>query len=103
DPQECPTQAENALLLPVKILEGESSLSVRLAEAKGRSFSVPYGMGERAKNDDGAISFDVAVTAWTLSEPQQTYDPIDATPIRIANAGNILLMDNIIRSRADVK
>lgn len=83
DPQERPTQAENALLLPVRILEGEASLSVRLAEEKGRSFSVPYGMGERAKNDDGAIPFGAAVTAWTLSEPQQTLEPRQLGSVQI--------------------
>jgi len=39
----------------------------------------------------------------TTIQGNQIYDPIDATPIRIANAGNILLMDNVIRSRADIK
>jgi len=41
--------------------------------------------------------------AETAIQGNRIYDPIDATPIRIANAGNILLMDNVIRSRADVK
>ncbi len=31
------------------------------------------------------------------------YDSLDATPIRIANSGNILVMDNIIRSRPEVR
>jgi len=39
----------------------------------------------------------------TTIQGNHIYDPIDATPIRIANAGNILLMDNIIRSRADAQ
>ncbi|NQT85363.1 hypothetical protein HQ560_01275 [bacterium] len=82
-PQERPTEAENALLLPVKILEGEASLSVRLAEEKGGSFSVPYGMGERAKNDDGAIPLGAAVTAWTLSDPQRMLDPQRLRSVRI--------------------
>ena len=30
-------------------------------------------------------------------------DSLDAAPIRIASAGNTMLLDNIIRSRADVK
>src|SRR5208283_3136476 len=41
--------------------------------------------------------------ASTALQGNRIYDPIDATPIRIANSGNILLMDNIIRSRAEVK
>ena len=61
----------NALLLPVKIREGETSLSVCLAEETGRNFSVSYGMGERVKSNDGAISFGAAVTAWTMSDPQR--------------------------------
>jgi len=82
-PQERPTEAENALLLPVKVLEGEASLSVRLAEETGHTFSVPYGMGERATSDDGAISLDAAVTAWTMSEPQRALDPQQLHTIRI--------------------
>jgi hypothetical protein len=31
------------------------------------------------------------------------YDPLDDTPIRIANAGTVLLLDNVIRSRGSVK
>ena len=81
--QERPAAGENALLLPVKILEGEASLSVRLAEEKGGSFSLPYGMGERAKNDDGAVSFNAAVTAWTLSEPQRMLDPLQLRSVQI--------------------
>ena len=84
DPQERPTEAENALLLPVKVLEGEASLSVRLAEEAGRTFSVPYGMGERAKSDDGAISLGAAVTAWTMSEPQRMLDPQQLRSVRIS-------------------
>ncbi len=41
--------------------------------------------------------------ASTNIQGNRIYDPIDATPIRIANSGNILLMDNIIRSRPGVK
>ena len=41
--------------------------------------------------------------ASTSIQGNHIYDPVDTTPIRIANSGNILLMDNIIRSRADVK
>ena len=83
-PQERPTEAENALLLPVKVLEGEASLSVRLAEETGHTFSVPYGMGERAKSDDGAISLNAAVTAWTLAEPQRMLDPQQLHTVRIS-------------------
>jgi hypothetical protein len=83
DPPERPANGENALLLPVKILEGEASLSVRLAEEKGRSYSVPYGMGERARSDDGAISFGAAVSPWTMSEPQRTLDPQQLRTVQI--------------------
>ena len=41
--------------------------------------------------------------ARTNIQGNHIYDPLDATPIRIANAGNILVMDNIIRSRPEVK
>jgi len=41
--------------------------------------------------------------ASTAIQGNHVYDPLEATPIRIANSGNILLMDNIIRSRADVR
>jgi hypothetical protein len=64
-------------------VEGEGSLSVRLAEEKGRNFSVPYGMGDRAKNDDGAISFDAAVTPWTMFEPQRMLDPLKLRSVQI--------------------
>ncbi len=74
----------NALLLPVKILEGGTSLSVRLAEETGRNFSVSYGMGERAKSDDGAISFGAAVTAWTMSDPQRMLDPQRLRSVQIS-------------------
>ena len=74
-PQERPSELENALLLPVKFMEGEASLSVRLAEENGRGFALSYGMGARAKNDDGAISLGAAVTDWTMAEPQRMLDP----------------------------
>src|ERR1035438_10241703 len=41
--------------------------------------------------------------ASTHIQGNRIYDPLDATPIRIANAGNILVTDNVIRSRAEVK
>ena len=96
-PQDRPTTAENALLLPVKILEGEASLSVRLAEEKGRSFSVPYGMGKRAKSDDGAISFDAATTPWTLSEPQRLLDPRQLRSIQIGGEARSKNVKFVIR------
>ena len=96
-PQERPTPPANALLLPVSILEGEASLSVSLAEEKGRSFSVPYGMGERAKDDDGAISFDAAVTAWTLSEPQRSLDPQQLRSIQIGGEAKSEKLKFVIR------
>jgi len=41
--------------------------------------------------------------AETSIQGNHIYDPIDQTPVRVANSGNILLMDNVIRSRAEVK
>jgi hypothetical protein len=41
--------------------------------------------------------------ASTHIQGNRIYDPLDVTPIRIANAGNILFTDNVIRSRAEVK
>ncbi len=43
-PQQRPSELENALLLPVRVVDGEASLSVRLAEENGHDFSLPYGM-----------------------------------------------------------
>ncbi len=85
DPQERPTAAENALLLPVMILEGEASLSVRLDEDNGGNYAVSYGMGQRARSDDGAISFGAAVTPRTLSEPQGNLDPRRLRSIQIGS------------------
>ena len=80
DPKERPVEAENALLLPVKVLEGKASLSVRFAEDKGGSFSVPYDMGKPL----GAISLDAAVTPWTMSKPQRTLDPRKLRSVQIS-------------------
>jgi len=83
DPKERPAEAENVLLLPVQILEGEASLSVRFSEEKGGNFSVPYGMGERAKSDDGAISLGAAATPWTMADPGRTLDPLRLRSVQI--------------------
>ena len=96
DPKERPAEGENALLLPAKILEGEASLSVRLAEEKGGSFSLPYGMGERAKDDDGAISLGAAVTPWTLSEPQRMLDPRQLRSVQIGGEAKTQTLKFII-------
>jgi len=41
--------------------------------------------------------------ASTTIQGNRIYDPIDAMPIRIANSGPILMMDNLIRSRPEVQ
>ena len=97
-PKERPSELENALLLPVKVMEGQTSLSIRLAEESGRAFSLPYGMGERAKNDDGAISFGAAVTPWTMSEPQRLLDPQQLRSVQIGGEAKSQRLKFVIKN-----
>ncbi len=96
-PQQRPSEVDNALLLPVKVIEGEASLSVRLVEENGRDFSLSYGMGERAENDDGAISLDAAVTPWTMSEPQRLLDPQRLCRVQISGQAKTQKLKFVIK------
>lgn len=70
--------------------------------------------GIRNNTSINSKAFFVAIRSWNWTDKENygastsiqgnhIYDPLDATPIRIANSGNILVMDNVIRSRAAVK
>ena len=52
-----------------------AALSKPFTAEKGRDFSVPYRMKERATSDVGAISFGAAVAPGTMSEPPRMHDP----------------------------
>ncbi|MCY3018245.1 MAG: hypothetical protein NTW87_04330 [Planctomycetota bacterium] len=44
----------------------------------------PYRMSERPGSDDGAVSLDVVVTPWTLSEPRRRLDPQQLGSVQIS-------------------
>jgi len=89
------------------------SLFTRSTEADITMMHTSY-FGIRQNTSINSKAFFVAIRAanWTEKENygaqtniqgNRIYDPLDATPIRIANSGNILVMDNVIRSRPEVK
>jgi len=74
EPGEAPTENENALLLPIEVLEGDVSLSLTLTEENGERYEVQYGLGERSEVGDGAVSLYGLSTAWTVAERGRTLD-----------------------------